>query len=429
MTVDTYEGCVYGRSPDDPHYKISAVDLESIRMQLPGLPIRVEHEQNTIGSVIASVIDANGRLNVTYALSDNAAGWAAAQLINQGDLPELSLNHTEYGDGRKVPKEVSLVVKGARPDTQIFRNRANDLFSGAEYKNKVPYTEHKEAHPKHSVASMSDSMAETPQATASAEVVVPSADPTGGDQGTKLEHFKANNSEPDHADILQDLTSKLDVASAEKLYASYGHLMQQVIESRNTMANLQNANNIMEKASERQKEMAKHTAQDVTRVLNDLYKTYGPPGTQITPEEKSIVEKSMVENPSFMNALQPLVVAASAITRRQSELENQQFNKTLLQKQAEISVLQRQMHLHSQMGAHVDATDLWKPMPAAAVVEHPAPAMIEVAASGKRKAPDGSVNVIPAWLQDQIGCYASGFQQNRMYKSDFNTNIRTHTQQ
>ena len=35
-------------------------------------------------------------------------------------------------------------------------------------------------------------------------------------------------SEPDHAEILSQVAGKLDGASADKLYASYGHLMQQV---------------------------------------------------------------------------------------------------------------------------------------------------------------------------------------------------------
>ena len=459
MSVDTYEGCVYGTNPDDPHYKLSASDLESIRSQMKGLPIRVEHERNTIGSVLASDIDSSGRLNIKYALSDDAAGWAAAQLINQGDLPELSLKHTEYGDGRKVPKEVSLVVKGARPDTKIFRNETNGLFCGVEYKNKATPTVQQTiaasagtVRPTEITPTMSDVSAPEPikdtsmtvppatDATPVAmEPVAPAdamASPAGDDQPNAKKartegpaDTPVTNQEPDHAEILQELTAKLDPASAEKLYNSYGHLMQQVIEGRANMTNLQKENQIMESASERQKEMAKHTAQDVTRVLNDLYKTYGAPGTQITPEDRSVVEKSMMENPSFMSALQPIVVAASAINQRQHEVDQRETNKELLKKQAEISVLQRQMHLQGQMGGHVEAADLWKNVPEIAHEKPVAAAapMVEVAASGKKAAaPDGKV--IPSWLQNQIGNYTSGFQQNRMYKTDFNTTIRAPAQ-
>ena len=462
MPTDTYEGCVYGTNPDDPHYKLSTDDLESIRSQMMGLPIRVEHETNTIGSVIASAIDSSGRLNIKYTLSDDVAGWAAAQLINQGDLPELSLNHTEYGDGRKVPKEVSLVVKGARPDTKIFRNETNEAFCGAEYKKKVTPTVQQtiaasagtlrptEITPEMSHANASEpikdttmtSLASTEAAPVVAEAVAPPAaeamvtDFTSDQPNAKKARTEeptdapVTDAEPDHAEILQELTSKLDPASAEKLYASYGHLMQQVIEGRTNMTNLQKENQLMETASERQKEMSKHTAQDVTRVLNDLYKTYGAPGAQITPEDQSAVEKSMMENPSFMSALQPLVVAASAINKRHHEIDQRETSQELLKKQAEISVLQRQMHLQGQMGGHVAAADLWKPVPENARDQPIAAAapMVEVAASVKTAPAPDTGKVIPSWLQNQIGNYTSGFQQNRMYKTDFNTAIRAPAQ-
>ena len=56
---------------------------------------------------------------VKWSLNDDVAGWGLSKLIDVGDVTELSMKHANYPDGRNIPIEVSVVLKGARPGTII----------------------------------------------------------------------------------------------------------------------------------------------------------------------------------------------------------------------------------------------------------------------------------------------------------------------
>ena len=135
----SFEGCIYGEEPDDPHYKLTLDDLKALQPQLHGLPVHVEHGARDIGRVTSSWINDDGRAYVRWEMADTPRGWGLAKLIDTGAVAQLSLKHVVFGDGSKRAIEVSVVEKGARPGTDITRKGAHShiadagVFTATEY--------------------------------------------------------------------------------------------------------------------------------------------------------------------------------------------------------------------------------------------------------------------------------------------------------
>lgn len=130
-----YFGVVYGSHPTDPFYKLSREDLQ--KMDLVGLPVKLEHSDKTVGVITHSKLLDNGTLMIKYKLNSNVSGYVVDQLINDGHLTELSMSHVDNGI-TKTPTEVSVVFKGARPETKIIKP---DVFvTDKRYINKTQKT-------------------------------------------------------------------------------------------------------------------------------------------------------------------------------------------------------------------------------------------------------------------------------------------------
>ena len=78
----------------------------------------MEHNDLNVGVVTESWIEGE-RVMVRCRLDDTPRGWGLSKLVKIGDVAELSLKHALYSDGKLVPIEVSVVGKGARPETVI----------------------------------------------------------------------------------------------------------------------------------------------------------------------------------------------------------------------------------------------------------------------------------------------------------------------
>ena len=107
-----------------------------------GVPVKAEHRGNTLGSVVSSYLDTDGRLNCVLDIDERSVeGAIAAGLVRDGIASELSLGysvdvqHSDKGKklsaGTKTIMEVSLVRKGARDACYVLA--FEDKTGGTQY--------------------------------------------------------------------------------------------------------------------------------------------------------------------------------------------------------------------------------------------------------------------------------------------------------
>lgn len=439
----------YADPPRDAHYVLSKRQFETLRSRLIGLPIRVEHANNTVGRVVAASLEGEREL-VEWELEDNASGWAAAKLTDLNAVRELSLKHIMYADGRLEPVEISLCEQGARPGTIIVKASSE---SSAQYKARAQETSKEEARGPVSatMATPADSVAVVPPAAATAPVVpavqqqpattgaaapavavAPAVtnDATAPAAGVVAPNTLApvNTESADAAaaggvkrkrlddpiEFLKTLSGKITDAEALQAVAELiGEAVEDKIATQHEVDQLRQAKALLEKAQESSKESAKTIVSDVVSVLSDLYSRFAP-NVKLTDEQKAEFSNVMEANPTALNYVRPLVVAASAIQAAQtaSNTVHVHSNNVLDQAIAKIAALQGQLGTAKRMNAPV-AVHAAAPVPqwtqAQAAAAIPAPAvvaaapMVEVAASGNAL----SRIQLPAILQN-LPCYDSG---------------------
>lgn len=109
-------GCVYRAShPGD--LPISPGDVKRFAATLPGARVLVEHDPLArCGTVHDAFVAPNGDLGVILDIP-----------FLPPNMDELSLRHDEFGKGRpfKGPTEISIVRRGARPGTVLFKSAAS----------------------------------------------------------------------------------------------------------------------------------------------------------------------------------------------------------------------------------------------------------------------------------------------------------------
>lgn len=128
-----FYGCVYAnpkaslseceRTKHGAPVDLTRVHLQRIEPLMRGLPVRVEHGQANIGEVVSAQLDEDGAMYVAFRFHNTLGGIAAKEYVLGGATPELSLRHDYYTASDEIaPIEVSIVQRGARPDTKIIRD-------------------------------------------------------------------------------------------------------------------------------------------------------------------------------------------------------------------------------------------------------------------------------------------------------------------
>lgn len=127
-----FYGCVY-RNPEKELSKcrkttggapfdLTRTHLNKFASMLVGLPIRVEHADSNVGEIIGAEQDREtGSLFVAFKFDNTLGGIAAREYVSGNATSELSLRHDYYPGLEHIkPVEVSIVKRGARPDTNII---------------------------------------------------------------------------------------------------------------------------------------------------------------------------------------------------------------------------------------------------------------------------------------------------------------------
>lgn len=342
-----FEGCIYGETPTDPHYRLTVDDLRNL--QLTGLPVRVEHQgDQDVGRVVSAQVTPDGRAYVRYSLADTPAGYACQELISKGSLQELSLKHAAYPDGTKRAIEVSLVVKGARPGTNIYANCAQNA---ADYLGSPQ-----------SVAIMASAAAPAevapPPAAAAPAAAAPSDEPDAkrarGNDGRFLpagadtaaapaqptEQAPAVPTEVTDTDyatvlpnVLQSISSQVkDPETLKAMYGAVANLMKKVDDTNSEVEKLMQERALLEKAAADNKDNVKTMSRQIARVLDSIYRRHA--NSQFDDSQAATLEEAMVKFPKLNEALQPIIVAASHVEAELMRHSQVRTRKTWLMTEA-----------------------------------------------------------------------------------------------
>ena len=125
--------CVHPKGENDAYDGLFLCDseMDRVAIDLAGCPILVEHDSKPVGRVLHAFKDSNdGRLHAVFETNNDTFGGAVAgSFISSGLVGEVSLGHEcsiqHSADGSqrvvgKIPRELSLVQRGAREGTQIL---------------------------------------------------------------------------------------------------------------------------------------------------------------------------------------------------------------------------------------------------------------------------------------------------------------------
>jgi len=126
-------GCCHPVAEQDPNYDglyLRSDEMRSFAAELRGKPVYLEHQtEHPVGKIDHAWVSGDDALQVLFETDDSGfAGHLAANVIKKGLCAELSLGHdckiahSAEGSMQVVGKranEVSIVVKGARPNTHI----------------------------------------------------------------------------------------------------------------------------------------------------------------------------------------------------------------------------------------------------------------------------------------------------------------------
>jgi len=341
-----FSGVVYDSSmpPSDPHFHLDDGALASLASQLPGAPVRIEHEEKNIGTINMARLE-GGRLAVGWELDQTAAGMSMERLIEKGEAPELSLKHAKYGDGSVQPIEVSIVRKGARKgcaiDTERYKLAARNPSNMATEDMTPVQTE----------------------APAAAPMVA--AEPAAK---------RARYDSP--MDFLKTVSTKTNDTEAVELVADYlADMMENEVNTQQEIAALRQAKQILEEAQKNNVESSKNVVRDIVDTLGSLYQNFAS-GQMIDEAQKSKLSTVLTENVDVREAMRPLLVAASAIHQRTALAASAASHVTVNAAMTRIETLQKQLSAARGMNS-VPVAPQWTP-----VAVPPAPPVAEVAASG-----------------------------------------------
>lgn len=385
-----FSGCIYNDEPDDDFYKLSVDDLK--QMRLVGLPIRVEHHDTDSGEVLDSWVSDEGKAYVKWKFADNPRGWALAKLVRDGKVCELSLKHAEYGDGTKEAMEVSVVERGARPQTFIHRGRAvKYICASLRFKEEMADQQQPRYYERNAdgtfapvkevpAAAQQVAAAAAPQQQPAAAPAAPVAEeptkkrePTESLDARRMKVAKLAQV----AEKILPLLSDSDLSGA--LVGSISDVIEYSTETESLIGALANEKQQLlaesEKFKNRDKSLAKEIVDGIVSLWGDL--TLPP----MDEDKKRCMLRVYEENPDFAHASQQMIIAASKIGQLK------QAAQTVVQK-SQLEILQDQLRMAQQKISAIGNMQGVPPASAPApswvpVAPQQAAPMVSVAASGK----------------------------------------------
>jgi len=416
-----YSGIVYGKDPDDEFYRLSREDLEN--MDLRGLPVKIEHMNTVVGSVTESKLLDNGTLMIRYVLDKNVPGYITDQLIKDGHLTELSLSHLDNGR-TKTPTEVSVVFKGARPETKIL-NRKNISDIKKNYISKSESNNNSKGNFIHASSRMSSGPSQlnsekVPVEAEMKEVVEARPEPVEEPESKrqKTEEAKEQADPNDRLKMLEDIVSQIpDFELKKNIYGLTSNLMSEIMEKEKLCRNKDEEISTLSKLKEANEASTESNARSTAAVIAELLQLYNPNYVKNDSLSNEFV-KTMSENPQVYEFLRPIEVCASRIKAERSRIDDAKKMEELDAYRKKCEALQNQLGVYNRMGGHVSEKKMeenWKPvqepMPMAV-----APTVTVSASAGNARKQDD----IPEFLRRNLGTYNNGsYGTDRVLPSDF----------
>ena len=387
-------------------FDLTKNELQSMR--LVGLPIRLEHTDTRlydVGRTTDVKIEASGRTSVKFKLHDTPAGWATNQLIGDNTIRELSLGH-EYSpsDGSVEAKEISIVFKGARPGSFIYKH-VNDFdnikveapvrMEASDAQNAAPPAEVSDAPAPVAVSS------EPAQATEAARESAP-APVSAAPPASSVENF------------LNRASAAMEPELQKELFENFASVLNQRRELKDQLEKVTAENKTLNDVKEKMHESHTNLAKEITTVMKDLYEKFLPKN-EVSDETCRAATEELVNNnnPNLMKMLQPIQVMASAIHKQVEEetvaqKKNSQLSQELDRARQAVSFYERTWE---QSGVSMDRPPLWQKPDVTIAVN----ASAADQPSGKR----ARTSNVPGWLSQQITDYESGGASNRLYPNSF----------
>lgn len=414
-----YAGCIYHAPVLSAEYKTNFIttpngekfpfDLtrdELLSMKLVDLPIRLEHTDTNlydVGRTTDVKIEASGRTSVKFKLHDTPAGWATNQLIGDATIRELSLGHELFSDGSVKAKEISIVFKGARPGSFIYKH-VNDFdnikveapvrMEASDAQNAAPPAEVTDA------SAPAAAVSEPTQATEAREpapAAVPAAPPASSVE-----------------DFLNRASAAMEPELQKELFENFASVLNQRRELKDQLEKVTAENKTLNVVKEKMHESHTNLAKEITTVMKDLYEKFLPKN-EVSEETCRAATEELVNNnnPNLMKMLQPIQVMASAIHKQVEEetvaqKKNSQLSQELDRARQAVSFYERTWE---QSGVSMDRPPLWQKPDVTIAVN----ASAADQPSGKR----ARTSNVPGWLSQQITDYESGGASNRLYPNSF----------
>lgn len=374
-------GIIYSKTnpPQDIFYQLSDPDIHSIVAQLKGVPVRVEHEANDVGTIVSASFDGTDAY-VDWDLNQNAAGWTAETLINIDQIKELSLKHIAYSDGVKKPIEVSLVRKGARPATLIldktYKEKNNLIVKEPTHvtvmASAVAPVEATMAAP------VAEDLSVAAPVTEQAAVAAPTdIAPNADEPLSKKQKFE------NPVDFINAMATKVNDGEVLQNIADYiASTLEHNIANEAEIKELRAAKELLEQAQKSQVDSSKNVVSDITRVLSDLYSKFAV-DSPVTEESKTAFMDSISNNPRALEFVRPIMVAASAIHQSTAKTADDAKTIQMREAMARISTLQQQLGSARRLAPTQPAPAVqpnWATLPmSAAPTSAPPPAAMPVA--------------------------------------------------
>lgn len=393
-----FAGCIYNTDPEDDFYKLAPDDLKN--MSLVGLPIRVEHHDTDSGEVIDSWVSDDGKAYVKWRFSDTPRGWGLSKLVRDGRVCELSLKHAEFEDGTKAAMEVSIVEKGARPQTFISRGKqvkyicASIRFREAPMSNVTEQPRYYERNADGSFAPVQQAAAPPVQVAAAAPVQVAAAapqEPPPVKRGFEEDSDGRRNKIAKLAKLAEQILPLLPTDS--DLSSTFVTSISEMVE------NHQNTEQFITAAAQKR---AEHEASEMKsrsrdrdlakEIVDGIVSLWGDLTLPVDDEKKNIMMRVYEDNPDFARVSQPWVVAASKVGELRHAMVGAAAKSQTQILQEQLQKAQQQIfaigNMQGSAPAPVSASacaPAWVPVAAAQPAAVP---QAMVAASGKEQHPN-----------------------------------------
>jgi hypothetical protein len=332
-----YTGSIYSftKPPKDAFYHLTKEQL--LGMNLIGIPVHVEHHDTPVGRIVsASMSDASA--DVQWEMNDCPAGWTAEQLMALGEARELSLKHIKHANGSLTPVEVSLVVKGARPES-LIHIKPGELTTVKE------------------TLVLASAMAEvTPAAEAPAPVDAAAPVETI-EPPAKVQKLDVN----DPTAFIHNISTKVtDKDTLQNIVDFIAQTMEKQVNTTTEMEKIMAAKEALEAAVNANKESSKTVVTDIVQVLSQLYNRFAP-NAKVNEAGKAEFASLLLEKPSALEFAQPLLVAASAIAERTAHIEKAAQDSQIQAQMQHIQSLQSKLNVVKKMNAPISVQPNWTP--------------------------------------------------------------------